>query len=87
MLSIHSYMQSRDHKGAVLGQPPSGYRWNGKIERPTELCNGRITPEDMLGVGGRSMPGKIAYFFESTAARNRSSDSTSAGSATVSAIS
>ena len=29
----------------------------------------------------------LSYFFESTAARNRSSDSTSAGSATVSAIS
>ena len=32
-------------------------------------------------------PQDISYFFESTAARNRSSDSTSAGSATVSAIS
>ena len=53
--------------------------------RPTPGCSTNRTGSPW-GINHRPH-GVGRYFFESTAARNRSSDSTSAGSATVSAIS
>src|ERR1022692_3089722 len=62
-----------------FGRVRRGDWLRGNGERPM-MRNMTEAPRNRLGADGR-------YFLVSTAARNRSSDSTSAGSATVSAIS
>ncbi len=80
-----SKLDSLDHQ--MLLRSPAILRGVQAHSRKTTGLRVADKPDGIAHKVKHRLHGADRYFFESTAARNRSSDSTSAGSATVSAIS